>query len=50
MTAGIASITPAHGPAAPMSNITRRVRAGSRIRMNAPKVPMMKNDGGAGMK
>ena len=26
------------------------VRAGSRIRMNAPKVPMMKSDGGAGMK
>ncbi len=50
-TASTASTAPAHGPAAPMSNITRRVRAGDRIRMNAPKVPMKKIDGnGAGMK
>jgi hypothetical protein len=50
-TASTASTAPAHGPAAPISNITRRVRAGDRIRINAPKVPMKKTDGrGAGMK
>ena len=48
---GMVTMSPAHGPAAPISNSTRRERGIDRIRMNAPKVPMMKIDGnGAGMK
>ena len=41
---------PAHGPAAPMSNIALRVRGNVRIRMKAPKVPMNGNGHGPGMK
>ena len=42
---------PAQGPAAPISNIARRVRGGDFILINAPKVPIINNDGsGAGMK
>ena len=48
--AGIATASPANGPAAAMSNSALRSRAEDRIRMIAPSVPAMKIRGGAGMK
>ena len=51
ISTGIVTRAPAHGPAAPISNRTRRERGIDFIRMKAPKVPMMKIEGnGAGMK
>src|SRR2546427_7199633 len=40
-----ATANPAHGPAAPISNIARRVRGSDRIRINAPNVPIEIGDG-----
>ena len=47
-SAGTANTKPASGPAMPMSNNIRLVGIGSRIRMNAPSVPVSTN--GIGMK
>jgi hypothetical protein len=50
ITAGTAKTSPARGPAAATSNKERRSRGADFILMNAPKVPIMKGIGGAGMK
>src|SRR5215472_15522722 len=44
---GMATTNPAMGPAMPISNRSRRLRMGERMRMNAPRVPIKV---GAGMK
>src|SRR5208282_2866909 len=38
--AASATTKPAHGPAAPISNIARRLRGSDLIRIKAPKVPI----------
>ena len=45
MIAISATTNPAHGPAAPISNMAWRVRAGDFILMNAPNVPTKKIEG-----
>ena len=47
---GRAAITPAKGPAAPMSKSSLLERIGDLILMNAPNVPIGDTKGGAGMK
>ena len=48
--AGIATTSPASGPATAMSKSEFRSRAGDRMRITAPMVPNRKIGGGAGMK
>ncbi len=48
--AGIATTSPASGPATAMSKSELRSRAGDRMRITAPMVPNRKSGGGAGMK
>ncbi|OLD17265.1 MAG: hypothetical protein AUJ01_09375 [Acidobacteria bacterium 13_1_40CM_3_65_5] len=45
-SAGTATRNPAIGPAMPMSNKIRFCGTGSRIRMNAPSVPLIMNGKG----
>ena len=47
---GMVTSTPVNGPAHPTSSRARLSSMGERMRMKAPKVPMMKGMGGAGMK
>ena len=49
-SAGIATTSPASGPAAAMSKSEFRSRTGERMRITAPRVPKRKSGGGAGMK